>query len=770
MFEMGFFTPGISKNKFLGIWYTSTPDVVVWVANRNNPIRDQEGLHLAIVGNGSLAISHAQGIIWSTSSFGLVSFPILQLLNTGNLVLVEKTNERFIQLWQSFDFPTDNMLPGLKIVYDPDVGKEKNLTSWRSLDDPSPGDFCIKITNQGLPDLVLFKGSQRAYRTGGWNGHCFSGAPPFPNPVYKPELVFEEGKLITMSIIYETSTSQRLAMDNSGSAYHFLLNSGKNKWNPTYVAPQDPCDEYGKCGPFGICTFGVSIKCNCLMGYTPKFPKDWDFQDWSGGCTRASQLDCQIEDDDFLEVTGIKYPDTLQVWLNKSMSLSECRTTCLRDCSCVAYTNPYTTDGSTGCLIWYGELIDARYLSTPNNKQKIYIRVQKSELDSLTAIQKEVKEKSRPIMLIFIGIVSGAIVSSFINVGIRYMARQMREVEKAVEDVELPLYKFSTIMTATNNFSTDNIIGEGGFGHVYKGKLSSEVEVAIKRLSRNSEQGLAEFQNEVTLIVKLQHRNLVRLLGCCIEKDEKILIYELLPNKSLNTFVFDPNRKTHLTWPKRFDIIMGIARGLLYLHHDSRLKVIHRDLKTSNILLDENLNPKISDFGMARPFEEDESTARTRKVAGSYGYMSPEYAVAGKFSVKSDIFSLGVILLETLSGRKNRGLRNSHQYYSLLAYAWLLWKDNKTLELLDECLKDTIIESQVKRCIQIGLLCVQRSAEDRPDMISVYSMLATDEGLLPEPKEPGFFVEAGSDVVRSYNSTSGDCENGTMSMTDLEAR
>ncbi|XP_051133691.1 G-type lectin S-receptor-like serine/threonine-protein kinase At4g27290 isoform X2 [Andrographis paniculata] len=769
MFEMGFFSPGVSKNKFLGIWHTCTPDVVVWVANRNDPIRDPEGLHLTILGHGALAIANARGIIWSTSSFGLVSFPILQLLDTGNLVLVEKTKESFIQLWQSFDFPTDTLLPGMKLVYNPDVGKEKNLTSWRSSDDPSPGDFCLRLTNKGLADSVIFKGSQIVHRTGAWNGHYFSGTPPFPNPIYKPEIVFEEGKLISFSIPYETTNPQRVVLDKSGSSSHFLLNSGKNKWNPTYANPLDSCDEYGKCGPFGVCTFGVTIKCQCLMGYTPKFPEDWDLQDWSGGCTRASPLDCQIEDHDFFEVTGIKYPDTLQVRLNKSMSLKECKTACLRDCSCVAYTNPYITEGSTGCLIWFGELIDTRYLSTPNNKQKMYIRLRKSELDSLTAIQKEAKEKSWSIMILVIGIVSGVTVSSFVNIGIQYMSRQSRK-EKTVEDVELPLYKFSTIMTATNNFSTDNIIGEGGFGPVYKGMLSAEVEVAIKRLSRNSEQGFAEFKNEVTLIAKLQHRNLVRLLGCCIEKDEKILIYELLPNKSLNTFVFDRNRRTHLTWPKRFNIIMGIARGLLYLHHDSRLKIIHRDLKTSNILLDGNLNPKISDFGMARPFEEDEATARTRKVVGSYGYMSPEYAVAGKFSVKSDIFSLGVILLETLSGKKNRGYANCHQHYGLLARAWLLWKENKTLELLDECLTDTFIESQVKRCIQIGLLCVQRYAEDRPDMISVYSMLATDEGLLPEPKEPGFFIDAGSDVVRSYTSTSGECENGTMSMTDLEAR
>ncbi|KAF3948166.1 hypothetical protein CMV_025802 [Castanea mollissima] len=214
--------------------------------------------------------------------------------------------------------------------------------------------------------------------------------------------------------------------------------------------------------------------------------------------------------------------------------------------------------------------------------------------------------------------------------------------ERKKEDVDVPLFNFTTVATATNKFSPANVIGAGGFGPIYKGRLCNGQDIAVKRLSKNSRQGLEEFKNEVVLIAKLQHRNLVKLLGYCVEGDEKMLIYEYMPNKSLDCCIFEQNDNL-LAWPKRFDIIIGIVRGLLYLHQDSRLQVIHRDLKASNILLDINLNPKISDFGLARTFVRDESEVKTDRVVGTYGYMSPEYAVDGRFSVKSDVFSIGSI-------------------------------------------------------------------------------------------------------------------------------
>ncbi|XP_072058446.1 G-type lectin S-receptor-like serine/threonine-protein kinase At4g27290 [Arachis hypogaea] len=415
---------------------------------------------------------------------------------------------------------------------------------------------------------------------------------------------------------------------------------------------------------------------------------------WSDG-----SLDCN-NTNSFLRYTDIKVPDTSSSWYNKTMNLKECENICLKNCSCVAYANLDIRNGGSGCLLWFNHLIDMVQFSRAG--QDIYIKVPTSELGVARIIQRN---------------------------------RQGQKV------TELPIFDFSVLVKATENFSSSNKLGEGGFGSVYKGTLTNGQELAVKRLSKKSKQGLEEFKNEVALIAKLQHRNLVKLLGCCIQGVEKILIYEYMLNKSLDYFVFDEIRKKMLDWLKRFNIISGIAWGLLYLHQDSRLRIIHRDLKTSNILLDANLNPKISDFGLARTFLGDQLEANTNRVAGTYGYMPPEYAVHGQYSMKSDVFSYGVILLELISG-KNREFSDPENYLNLLGHAWRLWTDEKPLELLDEVLKEGCTPLEVKRCIQVGLLCVQQRPEDRPDMLSVVLML-NGEKLLPKPKVPGFYTERG---------------------------
>ncbi|KAK9064204.1 hypothetical protein SSX86_015584 [Deinandra increscens subsp. villosa] len=301
-------------------------------------------------------------------------------------------------------------------------------------------------------------------------------------------------------------------------------------------------------------------------------------------------------------------------------------------------------------------------------------------------------------------------------------------------------YDLKTIEVATNNFSGKNKIGRGGFGLVYKGVLANGQEVAVKRLSETSSQGVGEFINEAVLVAKLQHRNLVRLLGFCHESKEKILVYEYVPNKSLDYFLFDSINHGHLDWATRWKIIGGITRGLLYLHEDSRLRIIHRDLKASNILLDQNMNAKIADFGLARTFAADQTLGNTMKVAGTLGYMSPEYAMHGHFSVKSDVFSFGVMVLEIVSGRRNSSFYQD-DIEDLLQFAWKLWTDGRALELLDPSVAETSYsEDDVIRCVIIGLLCVQEDANVRPSMASILNMLNNNSITLPEPQKPPFFL------------------------------
>nr|AGT16412.1 hypothetical protein SHCRBa_162_H04_R_50 [Saccharum hybrid cultivar R570] len=326
--------------------------------------------------------------------------------------------------------------------------------------------------------------------------------------------------------------------------------------------------------------------------------------------------------------------------------------------------------------------------------------------------------------------------------------------EMEAELSEFSVFDLHQILEATNNFSEENKLGEGGFGPVYKGQFPDGIEIAVKRLASHSGQGFIEFKNEVQLIAKLQHTNLVRLLGCCSQGEEKILVYEYLPNKSLDFFIFDESKKSILDWNKRLAIIDGIAEGLLYLHKHSRLRVIHRDLKPSNILLDNEFNPKISDFGLAKIFSSnntEEST--TRRVVGTYGYMAPEYASEGLFSIKSDVFSFGVLILEILSGKRNSGSHECGDFINILGYAWQLYEEGRWRELIDASLVPMHETSEMTRCINIGLLCVQENAADRPTMLDVVAMLSSKTKILDKPKHPAYFnVRVGNEEASTTGS------------------
>ncbi|CAN1281431.1 G-type lectin S-receptor-like serine/threonine-protein kinase At4g27290 [Linum perenne] len=667
-FELGFFTPGeSSKNRYLGIWYRNIPvRKVVWVANRDSPaIDNRSSLIINTAKNNSLVlVSSNKTVLWSSvanSNPLMLKNPVAELLETGNLVLRDQTDSinSGNYLWQSFDHPCDTLLPGMKLGWDSKTRLNRRLTSWKSPDDPSTGDFIWGVKVQSNPEVFMWKGSDKFFRSGPWNDedHIY----------YTYEL--KNKSFISIIVMNQTLYSRQ----------RLVWNEVARDWGMYASVPRDRCDNYAICGVYATCAVSESPICQCLKGFKPKSSEMLDMMDWSHGCVRDKPLECSHGNGDgFLKHSGLKLPDATNSWVNKSMSLEECRVKCLENCSCMAYTSTDIRGAGSGCSIWYGDLIDMKQFR--GSGQDIYIRMPASEL----------------------------------------------------------------VVDATDNFSVSNKLGEGGYGPVYVGVMVDGQEIAVKRLSSFSGQGIKEFKNEVLLISKLQHRNLVKLLGCCIQGDEKMLVYEYMPNKSLDSFIFDDGRSRLLDWGKRFNIICGIARGLLYLHQDSRLRIIHRDLKASNVLLDDELNPKISDFGLARSFGGDASEGNTNRVVGTYGYMAPEYAADGLFSVKSDVFSFGILVLEIISRKKSRGFYHADRSSNLIGYAWKLWKEGKALEIMDSALDEECSEnvSQVMRCIHIGLLCVQNCADDRPTMANVVMMLGGGEetaALLPQPKEPGFY-------------------------------
>ncbi|XP_020553161.1 G-type lectin S-receptor-like serine/threonine-protein kinase At1g11330 [Sesamum indicum] len=435
--------------------------------------------------------------------------------------------------------------------------------------------------------------------------------------------------------------------------------------------------------------------------------------------------------------------------------MSDCREKCWNDCECVGYTS----GNVSGCAYWRGKNLEFVQSDIPYGLlANTYVL--DSSAPSRPAKKRHVEIISAAVSVAVLFIL-GSIVALF---AIRKLKKdhltrkrkedqlsdlltldgytEMYELESggANNHHDLRMFTFASIQSATNNFSQDYKLGQGGFGPVYKGKTSEGQDIAVKLLSRQSGQGLLEFKTELILISKLQHVNLVKLLGFCIHGDNKMIIYDYMPNKSLDFFLFKPSNRERLSWQQRFNIIEGIAQGLLYLHKYSRLRIIHRDLKPSNILLDKDMNPKISDFGLAKIFKQNVSEANTIRRAGTYGYMAPEYAMQGIFSTKSDVYSFGVIVLEIVSGKKNNGFHQTEGPLDLVEHAWELWNKDCALEIMDPTLRGSCIADQVQRCIHVGLLCVENHAADRPTIEDVISMLKNETTSVSMPKNPAFIT------------------------------
>ncbi|KAG8651662.1 hypothetical protein MANES_06G010625v8 [Manihot esculenta] len=790
-FALGFFSPGNSRYRYLGIWYYKVPEqTVVWVANRNNPINDSSGVLLMDrLGNLILYSKNNQEVVWSTNvSVKVTDFCAARLLDSGNLILQDRS-ERI--LWQSFDQPTDTLLPGMKLGLNRNTGMFWFLTSWRSADDPGTGNFSVQLNTMGAPQFLLYRGTTYYWQYTHWPMKTNPDMWTYYSIVNNQDEIHMAYSPVDASVIF------RLMLDYSGTLKKLAWHEKVGRWKEFWSAPSSVCDIYGHCGTYGICYPYLigRFECDCLPGYEPKYPREWNImRDGSGGCVRKrleSSSVCE-HGEGFVKVGKVKLPDTsTAVWKGMNTSAVDCEKECKKNCLCSAYASIDVYGEGTGCLTWYGELID-----TADNVKEGYdinIRVDALELAEIARKSNGFLKRKDMLAILIVSVASSwFVIILFVHLWLKKKRKIVRnqwnerlldaigdvrkkdalvtsEVQGSMSHQDIALFSLNTILVATTKFSQANKLGEGGFGLVYKGQLSNGQEVAVKKLSKNSSQGIEEFKTEVALIAKLQHKNLVKLLGCCIEGDEPMLIYEYLPNKSLDSFLFDANKRVVLNWRKRFNIIVGIARGILYIHQDSRLGIIHRDLKTSNILLDVEMNPKISDFGLARIFKDGQIQEKTKKIVGTFGYMAPEYVIFGKFSTKSDVFSFGIILLEIITGKKNNNYCHEGSSVSMIGHIWHSWKENRAFEIVDSFLKESSPSDEVLRCIQIGLLCVQEDALDRPMMSTVVLML-NSEITLPSPKQPGFNFSKFDDISIFSSKKEKFCSVDEKTITEVICR
>ncbi|KAK8648512.1 hypothetical protein V6N13_129262 [Hibiscus sabdariffa] len=497
-FELGFFSPGSSKNRYVGIWYKKVSSgTVVWVANRETPVSDKSGV-LSVTGQGIITLLNGKhSLVWSSNMSKAARSPVVQLLESGNLVVKERNDNNLERtLWESFDYPGDSFLPEMKIGRNFITGFERYLTSWKSTEDPAPGEYSIRIDPRGYPQFVLKKGSEVVFRGGSWNGLYFTVNPRLEqNSVFSYDFV-----LNSMGVYWEYKKQNslcvsRLQLNPLGAMQHSVWNKRKHVWEILWTTLSERCATYAFCGPYATCTANKFPPCACLEGYVAKSITFGDpgSVDSSDGCVRMTPLNCDGKDR-FFKHTRLKLPDTSHAWANNSMSLHECEELCLTNCSCTAYTTLDILKG-TGCLIWFNDLIDMTEFDMGG--QDLYVRLAASELDR---IQRKTKPKEK-LKVAIISISSVVATGLLIPVFVLYVRKKkLRKKDEEKEEIELPMIVFKTVANATDNFSTNNLLGRGGFGAVYKGILEGGQEVAFRSIGsgdsiRKAKQGIFGFES-----------------------------------------------------------------------------------------------------------------------------------------------------------------------------------------------------------------------------------------------------------------------------------
>ncbi|KAK9924649.1 hypothetical protein M0R45_033003 [Rubus argutus] len=717
-FELGFFQPGNSSNYYIGMWYYKqlvSEKTIVWVANREQPVSDRFSSELRISDGNLVLFNESKTPIWSTNVTSTTSGSTEAFLSDdGNFVLRAGSNSSSLPLWQSFDHPAHTWLPGARIGFNTVTNQTQILTSWKTSEDPAPGLYSLELDPNGTNAyLIQWNRSRQYWSSGSWDekSRIFSLVPEMRlNYIYNFSYVTNKNESYFTYSVYDPKKTSRFVMNTSGQIQQLTWLDSSKQWNLFWSQPRTQCEVYAYCGAFGSCNQNSLPFCNCLHGFEPKSKSGWDLLDYSVGCSRSTPLYSGNSDngkeDRFWELTSMSLPENDQS-VNAGSNV-QCQSLCLNNRNCTAYAYD-----SNNCSIWIGDLLNLQQLS---DGRTLYLRLAASEFKD---------PKSNKGLIIGVSVGSAVGIALLIGLIVVSMLRHRnRVIGKAVEG-SLVAFEYRDLQEVTKNFSEK--LGGGGFGSVFKGTMPDSSVIAVKKLESVS-QGEKQFRTEVSTIGTIQHVNLVRLRGFCSEGSKRLLVYDYMPNGSLDAHLFNCQSDV-LDWKTRYQIALGTARGLAYLHEKCIDCIIHCDIKPENILLDTELCPKVADFGLAKLVGREFSRVLTT-MRGTRGYLAPEWISGVAVTAKADVYSYGMMLFEIVSGRRNSEQSEDGKVRFFPTWAAELitsTEEGDVLSLLDPKLERNGDVEEITRVIRVACWCVQDDEAHRPSMGQVVQIL---EGVL----------------------------------------